>query len=138
MCWTRLSLVVTEAFVALSAFGAGVMFMAVPGGRLMGMTDATLARSPFRSYLVPGIVLFVVVGGTQALAAWAETWRWPRAGCLAVVTGVVLVGWIADGQRRDGSCGRCRRFRRRLFRDLRVSVGSSLAGATFFSSLVGH
>jgi peptidoglycan/LPS O-acetylase OafA/YrhL len=93
--WTRLTLVITEAFVALSAFGAGAMFMAAPSGRLMGMTEATLARSPFRNYLVPGIVLFAVVGGTQALAAWAEIQRWPRAGWLSVVAGTVLAGWIA-------------------------------------------
>ena len=59
------------------------MFVVEPSGRLMGMTEATLARSPFRSYLVPGIVLFAVVGGTQALAAWAELRRWPRAGWLS-------------------------------------------------------
>ena len=94
MRWTHLTLVVTETFVALSAFVAGAMFVVEPSGRLMGMTEATLARSPFRSYLVPGIVLFVVVGGTQALAAWAEMRRWPRAGWLSVVAGVVLAGWI--------------------------------------------
>ena len=95
MRWTRLTLVITEAFVALSAFAAGGMFVAAPSGRLMGMTEATLARSPFRSYLVPGIVLFTVVDGMQALAAWAEIQRWPRAGWLSVVAGVVLAGWIA-------------------------------------------
>jgi hypothetical protein len=94
MRWTRLTLVITEAFVALSAFVAGAMFMVEPSGRLMGMTAETLARSPFGSYLVPGIVLFAVVGGTQALAAWAELRRWPRAGWLSVVAGVVLAGWI--------------------------------------------
>jgi hypothetical protein len=77
MRWTRLTLVITEAFVALSALVAGAMFMVAPSGRLMGMTEAMLARSPFRNYLVPGI--FAVVGGTQALAAWAE----------------ILAGWIA-------------------------------------------
>ncbi len=75
MRWTRLTLVITEAFVALSAFVAGAMFVVEPSGRLMGMTVETLARSPFGSYLVPGIVLFVVVGSTQALAAWAELRR---------------------------------------------------------------
>jgi hypothetical protein len=64
MRWTRLILVITEAFVALSAFVAGAMFMVEPSGRLMGMTEATLTRSPFGSYLVPGIVLFTVVGAT--------------------------------------------------------------------------
>jgi hypothetical protein len=95
MRWTRLTLIITEAFVAVSAFAAGAMFVLEPSGRLMGMTEATLARSPFRSYLVPGIVLFTVVGGTQALAAWAEIRRWPRAGWLSVTAGAVLAGWIA-------------------------------------------
>jgi hypothetical protein len=95
MRWTRLTQVITEAFVALSAFVAGAMFAVEPSGRLMGMTEATLARSPFASYLVPGIVLFVVVGGTLAMAAWAEMRRWPQAGWLSVVAGAVLAGWIA-------------------------------------------
>ncbi|MGD0039961.1 MAG: hypothetical protein ABSE84_05990 [Isosphaeraceae bacterium] len=90
-----MTLVITEAFVALSAFAAGAMFMVEPSGRLMGMTKTTLAWSPFGSYLVPAIVLFVVVGGTLAMAAWAEIRRWPRAGWLSVVAGVVLAGWIA-------------------------------------------
>jgi anti-sigma factor RsiW len=94
MRWTRLTLVITEALVALSAFVAGAIFVVEPSGRLMGMTEVTLARSPFGSYLVPGIVLFVVVGGTQVLAVWAEIRRWPRAGWLSVVAGVVLAGWI--------------------------------------------
>jgi hypothetical protein len=94
MRWTRLILIITEAFVALSAFVAGAMFMAAPSGRLMGMTQPTLTRSPFGSYLVPGMVLFAVVGGTQALAVWAELRRWKSAGWLSVVAGVVLAGWI--------------------------------------------
>jgi hypothetical protein len=37
----------------------------------------------------------VVIRGMQALAAWAEIQRWPRAGWLSVVAGVVLAAWIA-------------------------------------------
>ena len=46
MRWTRLTLIVLEALVALSAFAAGAMFVEEPSGRLIGMTEATLARSP--------------------------------------------------------------------------------------------
>lgn len=80
MRWTRLTLVITEVFVALSVFVAGAMFVVEPRGRLMGMSEATLAGAPFRSYLVPGIVQFTVVGGTQALTAWAELRRWKSTG----------------------------------------------------------
>jgi hypothetical protein len=44
---TRLILIITEAFVALSAFVAGAMFVAEPSGRLMGMTER---RPPWRGH----------------------------------------------------------------------------------------
>ena len=46
MRWTRLTLVITEAFVALSAFVAGAMFMVAPSGR--GMTDANRGAAVVR------------------------------------------------------------------------------------------
>ncbi|MGB7980150.1 MAG: hypothetical protein WCF36_05090 [Candidatus Nanopelagicales bacterium] len=53
-----------------------------------------LAGTPFSSYVVPGIALTGVVGGS-ALAALAlalrDDPRWPMATCAA---GTVLVGWI--------------------------------------------
>jgi len=60
----------------------------------MGMTEVTLARSPFGSYLVPGIVLFVVVGARRR---WRRGRRYALApGRMAVrVAGAVLAGWIA-------------------------------------------
>ena len=53
-----------------------------------------LAGTPFDSYLVPGLLLAGIVGGSAALAfiaALRADPRWPRA---AIVAGVVLCGWI--------------------------------------------
>jgi hypothetical protein len=75
MRWTRLTLVITEAFVELSAFGAGAMFV-VEAQRPADGHDRGHAGA--------------------AVAAWAKIRRWPpRAGWLSVVAGVVLAGWIA-------------------------------------------
>jgi hypothetical protein len=50
---TRLTLVITEAFVALSAFVAGAMFMAEPSGRLMAKFGGPLKGSPIRLKTAP-------------------------------------------------------------------------------------
>jgi hypothetical protein len=78
------------------------MFVVEPSGRLMGMTEAALVRSPFRSYLVPGIVLFAVVGGTLALAAWAAVRRWKwRGGYLARPSRTSLITRPSGSQHAD-------------------------------------
>jgi hypothetical protein len=95
MRWTRLTLVITEAFVALSAFVAGAMFVVEPSGRLMGMT----ARPRWRGRRS---------GATWCPGSCCSPWsaarrRWrrgrrcgagPAPGWLSVVAGVVLAGWI--------------------------------------------
>lgn len=53
-----------------------------------------LANSPFESYLVPGVVLGVVVGGTQLRAALALWRKLPEGDILAVVAGFGMLIWI--------------------------------------------
>jgi hypothetical protein len=60
---------VLEIFLGIGALFGGGVFILVPDGHLLGMTTRTLAGSPFRSYLVPGIILIAVVGVAPLLAA---------------------------------------------------------------------
>jgi hypothetical protein len=60
--------VVLEIFLGIDALFGGGVFILVPDGHLLGMTTRTLAGSPFRSYLVPGIILIAVVGVAPLLA----------------------------------------------------------------------
>ncbi|WP_138995165.1 hypothetical protein [Larkinella sp. C7] len=55
-------LLILLAFLGLGALGGGLTFMLSPDGALMGMPVSVLDHSPFRSFLVPGIILFVVLG----------------------------------------------------------------------------
>jgi hypothetical protein len=51
------------AFLGLSAIGGGGALIISPSGKLLGgLPLSILERSPFNDFLVPGIILFVVLG----------------------------------------------------------------------------
>lgn len=76
--------------VAVNAMGGG--YYGIVGAK--GVPTEWLAGSPFNSYLVPSLVLFVVVGGSCLLAAIALFARWPIDRTAAFTSGVVLFVWI--------------------------------------------
>lgn len=49
-------------FLALGAIGGGLVLIISPDGKLMGMPLSMLANSPFKSFLIPGIILFSILG----------------------------------------------------------------------------
>jgi hypothetical protein len=79
------------AFVALNAFAGGIYGML--GAR--GVPRAWLQGSPFSSYFVPGLVLFVVVGGAFTVAALAVLGRRPVGLELAALAASILLVWLA-------------------------------------------
>jgi hypothetical protein len=87
--------VVLEIFLGIGALFGGGVFILAPDGHLLGMTTQTLAGSPFRSYLVPGILLFLFVGVAPLLAAAITVRRQAIAPFAAVAVGLTLIGWIA-------------------------------------------
>lgn len=88
----RSALVVIDAFVALTAIGGGVALAA--GLEANRFPLDWLQGTPFHSYLIPGLILAGVVGGSAAVAA-VVTLRAPRAGGLvSVLAGVILLGQI--------------------------------------------
>lgn len=54
-----------ELFVAFTAIGSGIALIKTNG---LGAPISLLEHSPFSSYVIPGIILTVVVGGTHAIA----------------------------------------------------------------------
>ncbi len=95
---TRLCLLVLQAFVAVTAAAGGVALIAgsfAPSSRFVILPPPEyLEGSPFTSYLVPGVVLLVVVGGAHAVA-FVLVLRRSGLGMLAsVVTGCSCLIWI--------------------------------------------
>ncbi len=59
---TRNILLFLLAFLGLGVIGGGDVFIISPTGRLIGMPLSMLDHSPFKSFLIPGIILFLLLG----------------------------------------------------------------------------
>jgi hypothetical protein len=80
--------------VGLTAVVGGLALV-VSNGRWLGLSPALLEPSPFASYRLPGLVLALVVGGSQLAAAVAVLRRRPHHLRLAGAAATTLGGWIA-------------------------------------------
>ena len=87
--------ILLEVFLGLGAlFGGGALILG-PDGHLLGIPTTLLAGSPFASFLVPGIILFALVGIGPLLAAAITVRRQAYAPLAAVAVGLTLIGWIS-------------------------------------------
>ena len=100
----RIVLVVVDAAVGLTAIGGGIALAAGLEGERYPVE--WLTGTPFSSYLMPGLILSVAVGGSAAAAAVLIVTT-PEVGAwVSVLAGVILTGQIVIG--RSG----CPRWRR--------------------------
>lgn len=81
-------------FTGIGALAGGIPLILDPSGETMGFSLKLLHGSPFANYLIPGILLFVVIGiGT--LAAAFVLWRKPEISWITTMTaGTALIIWI--------------------------------------------
>jgi hypothetical protein len=84
-------LIALVLFGALSSLAGAVLALAANGG---GVPVEYLANGPFSSYVAPGLILGVVVGGTQLAAAAALLAGRRAALLLAAVAGFGMLIWI--------------------------------------------
>lgn len=88
----RIALGVLNGFVALTAIGGGIALMAgLEGDRF---PQSLLVDTPFKSYLMPGAILAIAVGGSAATATAIAILRPADAALASMAAGLVLVGWI--------------------------------------------
>ncbi|MDP2412310.1 hypothetical protein [Daejeonella sp.] len=59
------------AFLGLGAIGGGGVLILSPSGQLMGMPLSLLDHLPFTNFLIPGIILFSVLGLAPFLLIFA-------------------------------------------------------------------
>ncbi len=94
----RVALLVTEAFVALTAIAGGSTL--VLGALLPQMATVLnppaeyLTGTPFASYVIPGLVLAIVVGGLHVVAFVLEIMRKSWHLLAAATAGFAVLIWI--------------------------------------------
>ena len=84
-----------EIFLGVGAIGGGAALMLGPRGEIIPLPVSALAGTPFGTYLVPGLILFTVLG-VGPLGAAALAWRrHPIAPLITLGVGLALLIWIA-------------------------------------------
>jgi hypothetical protein len=88
----RVALVASDVFTAMTAVGGGIaLVVGLEGDRF---PLAWLAGTPFSSYVIPGLILAVAVGGSAAVAAAATLRSLPAGAIASVAAGTIMLGWI--------------------------------------------
>lgn len=106
--WSVRLLALLLGFQSLGALFGGIFLVASPSGEWMHMPLSMLDGSPFRSFLVPGLILGIVLGIFPGFLAWAVIrrpalrgagllnlysgthWAW----AYSLYLGIMLVVWI--------------------------------------------
>jgi len=84
-----------ELFLSVGALGGGAALVLGPRGEVIPLPLSLLAGSPFGSYRVPGLILFVVLGVGPLTAAVLTFRHHPWGPLLAVAVGAALLVWLA-------------------------------------------
>ena len=87
-----IALIVTNAFVALTAIGGGIAL--VSGLEESRLSNDLLKGTPFKSFLIPGLMLAVIVGGSAAAATILLVIDRSIGWQASVAAGAIMSGWI--------------------------------------------
>jgi hypothetical protein len=88
----RLALILLTLFVAAGAIFGGIGLILEAD---LGMDLALLDGTPFSSYVVPGYILLLAVGGSNLVAGILLLIDHEQAPSFAFLAGAVLTAWIA-------------------------------------------
>ncbi|MBN8220152.1 MAG: hypothetical protein J0L53_04475 [Spirochaetes bacterium] len=78
----------------VAALIGGILLMTDTSGASLGLQPAFLAKSPFRDYFFPGLILFVGSGAGSLVAAVALVFSLRFWRALVVIEGLNLTIWI--------------------------------------------
>lgn len=81
-------------FNGVSALSGGWGLVSNPSGERMQMPLELLEHSPFNDYLIPGLVLFVVLGIGSISAAVIAIRRTSHYSQWIIALGALTIGWI--------------------------------------------
>lgn len=86
-------LLILHTFVGIGAMGGGMMAILFPEGPA-GMSADALEHSPFNDFLIPGIILFAVIGLGNVFSAVTLLKKSKYQGYVSSVFSWALVIWI--------------------------------------------
>ena len=85
---------VLQSFIGIGAVICGALLVIGPDGRYLQMPIDMLRNSPFRDFLIPGVILFVVNGAGNIISAVLCFKMHRLAGFAGLFFGFGLVIWL--------------------------------------------
>ncbi len=79
---------------AVGALAGGWGLMSDPSGQGLHLSLSYLEHTPFKNFLIPGIILFTVNGLLCLVVLMATLMKWKHHECLIIAQGALLTGWI--------------------------------------------
>ncbi len=90
----RILALIALGFLGITSVMGGLPLIVDPTGRLLHMPLILLKHSPFHSFLIPGIILFVANGLVSLVIFSATMRRTSGYGNMVASQGIVIAGWI--------------------------------------------
>ena len=90
----RSFLFILVSFIAGTSTLSGLLMISNPDGGVLSLSPALLYGTPFKDFLVPGILLTTIVGFVNLLAVFYNLQRHPNRYNWAIAGGMTISGWI--------------------------------------------
>src|SRR5580765_3049008 len=87
-------LFVMVSFITITSILSGLMMISNPDGKMLSLSLSLLDGTPFKNFLIPGIFLTALVGGTNLFALFFNIKRSSNRYNWAMAGGFVINGWI--------------------------------------------
>jgi hypothetical protein len=87
-------LFILVSFIALTATLSGLLMISRPDGSILNLSLSILEPTPFKDYLLPGILLATGVGLVNLLAVFFNIQRHPNRYNWAMAGGFMISIWI--------------------------------------------
>lgn len=81
-------------FVGIAAVAGGLGVLLDPSGESLGVSVDLLMDSPFKNFLIPGIVLFTIIGLTNLLVSFLTFKQHLLSGGATIILGFIMIIWI--------------------------------------------
>jgi len=81
-------------FNGISAVIPGLMLVIDPSGKSMQMPLEWLDKSPFNNFLIPGIILFLIIGVLNLISAILTIKKSHGFQLYIIANGIIMLGWI--------------------------------------------
>jgi hypothetical protein len=82
------------AFIAVTSTLSGLLMISSPDGSILNLPLSLLNGTPFKNFLIPGILLTVIVGSVNLVAVFYNTQRDPIRYKWATAGGIMITAWI--------------------------------------------